>query len=161
MPPMVPCTSPHCWLRRGLPESNCSTVRLIRVWAGTFQIVEWIHWPWGFLTRYETHVGWSPYPLPIDPTVCTTRFTGAPAGCAEVKSTVGGEGRRNPMTAHTAKPAATMNSPITTDNLPPNDILHSHVLEGLVEHGGSSVPTDVRSSQAAGAAFPRVSNSAC
>ena len=49
--PGVPCTRPHCWLRNGLPESNCSMVRLMRVWAGTFQMVEWIHWPWGFWTR--------------------------------------------------------------------------------------------------------------
>ncbi len=68
-------------------------------------------------------MGWLPYPLPIEPTVCTVRLTGAPAGWAEVKSTVAGWGRRKPTTPQTAKPMTTMRSPRTTESLPPNDIV--------------------------------------
>src|SRR5277367_2554412 len=65
--PMVPVTSPSCWLRSGLPESNWKIVTLIFVWAGTCQMVVCTHLPCAFIVRYETHVGWSP--RPSDPTV--------------------------------------------------------------------------------------------
>ena len=49
------------------------------------------------------------------------------------------------MTPQTANPAATTKSPMTTESLPPNDILDSYVLEGLVEFEYSPVPTAARS----------------
>src|ERR1035441_3110879 len=74
------------------------------------------------------------------PTVCTVRSTGAPAGCAEVKSTVAGWGSMKPTTAQTAKPAATTKSPMTTESLPPNDISHS--LAPSSGWSGPQSPTD-------------------
>src|SRR5665213_2157949 len=84
--PSTPWIRPHCWLRRGLPESNCLTVTLIRVCAWTI---------------YVTQVGCAPYP--IEPTVWTVRLTGVPAGCADVKSTTPDCGRRKVATEETTR----------------------------------------------------------
>ena len=94
MPPMTPARIPLL-VASGSPESNCSTVRLIRVWAGTFQIVEWIALALRVPDQVRDPGGWLPYPLPIDPHRLHSQADGlAPGAGAEVKSTVGsGSGR--------------------------------------------------------------------